>query len=87
MLLSFHHTEPRNRSIIKPTEYTTLEDALEMPNIEEVDSMPSFSVSEHSESAKLEEIGADILNKLYATDSAPAASIKCKGISREEYRF
>lgn len=87
MILSFHYTVPHNRKIIKPTNYVTLEDTLDMPNIEEVDNMPTFLISENTECARLEEMGAEVLNKIYNVDSIPKVNIKCKGMSREEYRF
>lgn len=87
MILSFHHSAPLNRKIVNPTNYVTLEESLDMPNIEEVDEMPTFLASENKESIRLEEIGGEILNKMYSVDSAPKASIKCKGITQEEYRF
>ncbi|KAI5163191.1 hypothetical protein NEAUS03_2232 [Nematocida ausubeli] len=87
MLLSFHWAETRCRRIKNPTEYVSLEESLDLPNIEEVDVLPTFTAAEHEECIKLEEIGAEILNKIYAADTSLKVSIKCKGIAREEYRF
>lgn len=85
--MSFHSAETCNRKIKNPTEYVTLENTLDLPNIEEVDSLPSFTLPEHVEAIKLEELGGEILNKMYAIDIEPSKTIKCKGVSREEYRF
>ncbi|KAH9386819.1 uncharacterized protein NEMAJ01_1715 [Nematocida major] len=87
MLLSFHRVVPHSRRVTNPTEHVTLEESLDMPGLEEVDVLPCFMQPEHTESAKLEEAGADILNKLYTVEVQPSTSIKCKGMSREEYRF
>ncbi|KAI5167130.1 hypothetical protein NEIG_01071 [Nematocida sp. ERTm5] len=87
MLLSFHWADAPGRKIRKPTEYASLDESIELPSIEEVDTLPIFTADEHVEIIKLEEIGSDALNKMYTVDMPSNASIKCKGISREEYRF
>lgn len=90
MLSHFHFPEETREGREKkeiPYEYVYLEDALQLPSLEEVEILPEGGYMESQESARLEAVGAEILEHLYMCREKETEGVSYKGTIEEEYRI
>ncbi|KAI5171473.1 hypothetical protein NEFER03_0795 [Nematocida sp. LUAm3] len=67
-------------------ECVTLEDVLELPEVEDVDVLPETLLSKNTERLSLDISGTEVLRRVYMCSEPLLGTIKSKGVSREEYR-
>ncbi|KAI5180000.1 hypothetical protein NEOKW01_0329 [Nematocida sp. AWRm80] len=87
MLSQYHFREKYPAQVNDPHKYISLEEQLKLPTLEEIEALPDTTIEENSEAKRLQEVGTEILNKIFSGRNEYVSGIKCKGIIRDYQRI